>query len=117
MSITECRYALLILEWNLKSNNNDFLNVKTGTQMKTSEDSIPPTSKDFVILCNRRVDVCKNILMNFKTLYSFQNEFQWVTKARDAKNVKKRVLVCLKISRLTDDIADAIRMVDLSGMS
>ncbi|XP_056014700.1 uncharacterized protein LOC125673288 isoform X3 [Ostrea edulis] len=85
-----------------------------GAQMKSSEHSIPPTSKDFVILCNRRVDVCKNILMNFKTLYSFQNEFQWVTKARDAKNVKKRVLVCLKISRLTDDIADAIRMVDLS---
>lgn len=83
--------------------------------MKSSEHSFP--FNDLVILCNRKVTTCKKVLMDFKNRYSVSNELQWVSNAQDVRDVKKRVLVCLKISRLTDDITDAIKMVDLSGKS
>ncbi|XP_048765644.2 uncharacterized protein LOC125673215 [Ostrea edulis] len=83
-----------------------------GAQMKSSEHSFP--FNDLVILCNRKVTTCKKVLMDFKNRYSVSNELQWVSNAQDVRDVKKGVLVCLKISRLTDDITDAIKMVDLS---
>lgn len=83
--------------------------------MKSSEHSFP--FNDLVILCNRKVTTCKKVLMDFKNRYSVSNELQWVSNAQDVRDVKKGVLVCLKISRLTDDITDAIKMVDLSGKS
>ncbi|XP_056014717.1 uncharacterized protein LOC130052780 isoform X2 [Ostrea edulis] len=83
-----------------------------GAQKNTSA-QIP--SDDLVILCNRQIEVCKKILMDFKNLYSVVPEFRWESNLRNTRGATKRVLVCLEISRLADDIIDAVRMVDLSG--
>lgn len=85
--------------------------------MKTSEHSFEFISSDPVILCDRNESVCKEILMNFKRNFDIPNKFRWMNNAQEAWGAKKRILVCLKMSRLPEDIVYAADNVKLSGTS
>lgn len=71
-------------------------------------------SRDIAILCSRKIEVCKKIFMNIKSQCSIQRDIPWISKVEEANKATKIILFCLKISRLTDDIADATKMACLS---
>ncbi|XP_062582154.1 uncharacterized protein LOC134243935 [Saccostrea cucullata] len=72
-------------------------------------------SRDIAILCSRKIEVCKKIFMNIKSQCSIQRDIPWISKVEEANKATKIILVCLKISRLSDDIADAAKTAGFSA--